>query len=119
VFSKPAAAHVNAMLNYGYGVLKGTIQGEIIAAGLNPGIGVMHSGSENKAPLVYDLVEPMRPVIDRTVWKFALSNTFTPGDFTINRSGGCQVNPQMAKVVGRKAIELPVKPVLAGFLKSL
>jgi CRISPR-associated endonuclease Cas1 len=95
---------VNAILNYGYGVLKGAIQGEIIAAGLNPSIGVMHSGSKNKVPLVYDMREPMRPVIDRKILEFAFSNTFTPGDFTINNAGGCRLNPQMAKVIASRVI---------------
>lgn len=90
---------INAMLNYGYGVMKGAIQGEIIAAGLNPAIGVMHSGSENKVPLVYDLMEPLRPLVDRKVLEFAVEHTFTPGDFTINNAGGCRLNPQMAKVI--------------------
>jgi hypothetical protein len=31
--------------------------------------------------------------------EFALSHTFTPGDFTINSHGGCRLNPQMAKVI--------------------
>jgi hypothetical protein len=41
-------------------------------------IGVIHSGSENKAPLVYDLKEPLRSVVDRKILEFALSPTFTP-----------------------------------------
>lgn len=107
------------MLNYGYGVLKGAIQGETIAAGLNPTIGIMHSGSENKVPLVYDLMEPLRPVVDRKVLKFALSHTFAPGDFTINGAGRCRLNPQMAKVVARMATGLGVQPIAMDLIKSL
>jgi CRISPR/Cas system-associated endonuclease Cas1 len=47
-------------------------------------------------------MEPMRPVVDRKVLQFALSHTFTPGDFAISGKGGCRLNPQMARVVARE-----------------
>jgi hypothetical protein len=42
-------------------------------------------------------MEPLRPVVDGNTLQFALSHVFTPGDFTINRTGECRLNPQMAK----------------------
>jgi hypothetical protein len=64
-------------------------------------------------------MEPMRPIVDRKVLDFALSHTFTPGDFTINRWGGCWLNPQMAKIIAGRVIGLDIGPVIKGFLKSL
>jgi CRISP-associated protein Cas1 len=110
---------INAILNYGNGVMKGAIQGEIIAAGLNPSIGVMHAGSENKVPLVYDLVEPLRPMIDRNILEFALAHTFTHGDFTINKWGGCRLNPQMARIVAKQVSGMRVYTVVERFRKFL
>jgi len=109
---------INAMLNYGYGVMKGIVQGQIIAAGLNPAIGIMHSGSENKAPLVYDLIEPLRPIVDRKILEFVLAHTFMPGDFTINSKGGCRLNPQMARVVAQVIGEIEANTV-APFMRQL
>ena len=88
---------INAMLNYGYGILIGQIRAQVAANGLDPSIGIMHGTSQNRVPLVYDLMEPLRPVVDRSVLKFALAHAFTPGDFTINQFGGCRLNPQMAR----------------------
>ena len=108
---------VNAMLNYGYGVLAHQLKAQVIANGLDPTIGIIHGNSQNPIPLVYDLMEPMRPVVDRQVLEFALSNTFTPGDFTISKWGGCRLNPQLAKVVASKMAEvkfgLAVEEILA------
>ena len=73
------------MLNYGYGILAHQLKARVIAAGLDPTIGIIHGNSQNPIPLIYDLMEPMRPLIDRKVLQFALSNTFTPGDFTISK----------------------------------
>jgi CRISPR-associated protein Cas1 len=97
--SQNARHPINAMLNYGYGILKGQIRSEIIAAGLDPTIGIMHGSARNRIPLVYDLMEPLRPVVDRVVLKFSLAHTFTSGDFSINQVGGCRLNPQFAKAL--------------------
>jgi len=90
---------INAMLNYGYAILTAHLRTRISAVGLDPNIGMMHGNSENRMPLVYDLMEPLRPVVDRNILEFALGNTFSPGDFAINRAGGCRLNPQLAKAV--------------------
>ncbi len=90
---------VNAMLNYGYGVLRSKIRSEIAAAGFDPSIGLMHGNGKNPLPLVYDLMEPLRPVVDAKVLTFARVQTFSPGDFTINTSGACRLNPQMARTL--------------------
>jgi hypothetical protein len=66
----------------------------------------MHSGSENKVPLVYVPRGPLRPVVDRKILKFALAHAFRPGDFAINNLGGCRLNPQMAKVVASQVAGL-------------
>jgi CRISPR-associated protein Cas1 len=95
------------------------VRGQVIAAGLDPTVGIFHGTHKNRVPLVYDLLEPIRPLVDREILKFALSNTFTPGDFTINQWGGCRLNPQVAKIVAGLAVELESGPVVRGLLKCL
>ena len=90
---------VNAMLNYGYAVLISQVAIDLASKGFDLSVGVAHSGRRNPKALVYDFMEPLRPVVDREILKFAVSNTFAPGDFTISSNGGCRLNPQMAKVV--------------------
>jgi CRISPR-associated protein Cas1 len=41
---------INAMLNYGYGVVIAQIRTETVAAGLDPSIGIVHSNPENPYP---------------------------------------------------------------------
>lgn len=59
----------NGMLNYGYAVLRAGIARAVMAAGLHPGFGLMHSNRANPMVLVDDLMEPFRPIVDREVWK--------------------------------------------------
>lgn len=60
---------LNALLNYGYTVLRSATARAVIAAGLHPGIGLHHSNDNNAMRLVDDLMEPFRPVIDLKVWQ--------------------------------------------------
>jgi CRISPR-associated endonuclease Cas1 len=106
---------INAMLNYGYGMLISQMQTEIVSAGYDPAIGFTHGRRSNPIPLVYDLIEPLRPVVDRKILEFALSRTFTPGDFTINNYGGCRLNPQLAKAVTKQVTGLETGAVVRNF----
>ena len=114
---------INAMLNYGYGILKSQLRNEVVAAGLDPTIGFVHEKyGNNRIPLIFDLMEPLRPVVDGNILQFALSHVFTPGDFTISRSGGCRINPQMAKQIVKQCaisgvVSVVVKDALARIVR--
>ncbi|HEU4686181.1 MAG TPA: CRISPR-associated endonuclease Cas1 [Nitrospira sp.] len=59
---------VNALLNYGYGILYSQVWGAVLNAGLEPFAGFLHVDRPGKPSLVLDLVEEFRqPVVDRTV----------------------------------------------------
>ena len=61
------AAGANALLNYGYAVMRATCARAVVAAGLHPTLGVQHSNRGNAFALVDDLVEPFRPLVDAAV----------------------------------------------------
>jgi CRISPR-associated protein Cas1 len=63
----PDANGANALLNYGYAVLRAAVARAICAAGLHPGLGVFHRHPQNPMPLADDLMEPFRPAIDGEV----------------------------------------------------
>ncbi len=63
------ADSLNAMLNYGYTVLRAATARAVVAAGLHPTIGLHHSNEGNAMRLVDDLMEPFRPIIDLKVWQ--------------------------------------------------
>lgn len=57
----------NALLNYGYTVMRSCVARSIIAAGLHPTIGLHHHNRLNGFALADDLVEPFRPLVDNLV----------------------------------------------------
>lgn len=61
------ASGANALLNYGYTVMRAAVARSVIAAGLHPTIGLHHANRLNAFALADDLVEPFRPLVDAVV----------------------------------------------------
>ncbi|MBL4702215.1 MAG: type II CRISPR-associated endonuclease Cas1 [Phycisphaeraceae bacterium] len=57
----------NAFLNYGYAILRAAVARALVAAGLHPALGVHHHNRANAFCLADDLMEPLRPLVDRRV----------------------------------------------------
>lgn len=57
----------NALLNYGYAVLRAATCRAIVAAGLHPSMSVHHRSGGDALALADDLMEPFRPTIDLIV----------------------------------------------------
>ena len=68
----PDASDANALLNYGYAVMRAAVARALVAAGLLPALGLKHANRSNAFCLADDLVEPLRPLVDartRTLWR--------------------------------------------------
>ncbi|MGE4292969.1 MAG: type II CRISPR-associated endonuclease Cas1 [Desulfovibrio sp.] len=61
------AGGVNALLNYGYTILRGLMARSVMLAGLHPSFSLHHSVERNALALVDDLMEPFRPMVDLVV----------------------------------------------------
>ena len=64
-----SAEGVNALLNYGYAVVRAATARALVAAGLIPSLGVFHRHRANPFCLADDLLEPYRPYVD---WRVKL-----------------------------------------------
>ncbi|HMS17230.1 MAG TPA: type II CRISPR-associated endonuclease Cas1 [Planctomycetota bacterium] len=62
-----AAPGINALLNYGYAVLRAIVARALCASGLHPSIGIHHHNRSSGYPLADDVMEPLRPLVDRVV----------------------------------------------------
>ncbi len=63
----PELPGVNALLNYGYAVIRAATARAIVSAGLHPALGIHHCNQYNSFALADDLMEPYRPFVDGTV----------------------------------------------------
>lgn len=71
-FTRTADSFINAALNYGYTVLLAAFNREIVANGYLTQLGLFHDNMFNYFNLSSDLMEPFRPLIDKTVLKMPL-----------------------------------------------
>jgi len=55
----------NACINYLYGMLRNQTETAVLSIGLDPALGIMHRDGYHMPSLVFDLMEPFRPVMDR------------------------------------------------------
>lgn len=58
---------MNAMLNYGYRVAESACRDACIATGLSPVIGILHPAQDDRQAFVLDLLEAVRPEVDRRI----------------------------------------------------
>jgi hypothetical protein len=79
--SKRASHPINAMLNYAYVVEAGRLARALTAVGFALPIGFLHSDKHGRNSLVWDAIEPLRPLIDARVFKFIAQREFVRSDF--------------------------------------
>lgn len=83
----PATDVFNCLLNYGYGVLYGKVEGALIKAGLDPYVGVMHREDYNRPVLVFDVIEKFRIWIDFVVFKLLQQEVINEDCYIIKKDG--------------------------------
>ncbi len=60
---------INALLNYGYTILRAAVARSLVSSGLFPAIGIYHHHRSNAFPLADDMMEPYRPYVDEAVYE--------------------------------------------------
>lgn len=80
-FSRGDECDTNAFLNYGYSIILSAINRELKALGYLTEFGIHHIGESNPFNLSCDLMEPLRPLIDRYVLKKKVDRENFKGEF--------------------------------------
>jgi CRISP-associated protein Cas1 len=73
----------NALLNYGYAIVRSAVARALVAAGFIPAFGLNHASVTNAFNLADDMVEPFRPFVDREVWLLTAEGTVSQGETTV------------------------------------
>jgi len=118
-----AADPVNALLNYAYALLEAEARIACYEAGLDPYLGILHTDQDARRSLIYDVMEPVRPVADRLVLNLVRGHAFRPGELWNLPDGRCRLDqdlcahlwpwmPQFRRALG------PVMTFLVGRLRE-
>jgi len=73
-FSRDIDCMENAMINYGYAIVRAYIARAIISYGYNPSLGIFHKNEYNAFCLADDILEVFRPVVDAYAIYYILNN---------------------------------------------
>jgi len=90
-----AADPINALLNYGYALAETEARLAALTVGLDPGLGIVHTDRKDRDSLALDLVEPLRPVVERQVLGLLAARHFTAADVAETRDGRCRLLPPL------------------------
>ncbi len=94
-----AADEVNALLNYGYAVLESEIKKTINTAGLDSQVGFLHELTLYSTPLVYDLQELFRWLIDLSVIQLIEDKKLQKSDFIVTENYHLRLREKTAKML--------------------
>jgi CRISPR-associated endonuclease Cas1 len=101
---RAATNPVNALLNYCYALLESESRLALLAAGLDPTLGVLHADQRNRDSFALDAMEPARPDVDAFVLDLLEGQVFTSRDFVELSNGVCRVRAPLTHAL---ALTLP------------
>lgn len=90
---------VNALLNYGYAILESEVRKTINAVGLDPAVGYPHEVVASKTPLVYDVQELFRWLVDLSVLRLLEEKRLRKSDFIVTENYHMRLKEQTAKML--------------------
>ena len=97
-----ASDEINALLNYGYAILESEIRKVINSVGLDYSIGFLHEINQSKTPLVYDIQELFRWLIDISVIQLLEERKIKKSDFIITENYHTRLGEDVAKLLIEK-----------------
>jgi CRISPR-associated protein Cas1 len=106
------ADDANALLNYGYAVVRAAAARAVVAFGLIPSLGVFHKNRSNPFCLADDLFEPYRPLVDWRVKNLIMETDAVSLSDRTTRAALLSVFNETILVAGRRM------PLLVGVQTS-
>lgn len=91
--NRAATDPVNATLNYLLTIAASQCRIACYALGLSPLLGFLHNDGSNSEPLVYDLLETVRPVVEMWVRQLFARGIFCRDLFKETTAGVCKIAP--------------------------
>ncbi len=92
-----AIDEVNALLNYGYSLLETQCYRAINSTGLDTHVGFLHELQAGGSPLVYDLQEPFRWIVDLAISDALERKVFNKKDFIRTENYNIRLKPSGAE----------------------
>jgi len=93
---RPPKDPINSVLSFAYTLLHARCVQSIHTVGLDPLIGFFHELDYARYSLASDMMEPLRPIIDKFVWELFKDDIFSQPDFE-HQNNSCLLNKEGRK----------------------
>lgn len=94
-----AATPGQAMLNYLYGVAESLCAIQLASVGLNPEVGIIHTDVDNRRSMALDLIETIRPDVDKLAFEYFRQQVFSKSDFWEAERGNVRLGLDVRRVL--------------------
>jgi len=111
-----ATAPAHALWNFGYALLEAETTVALMAAGLDPGMGVLHADVPLRNSFALDVMEAVRGTVDAFVIGFLLDHVWRYVDAVELVAGDCRLAPALAYRIAR---ELHVRRAVEGVVSKV
>lgn len=102
----PALDEFNAVLNYAYGFGYSSMEKTIIISGLDPNAGFFHSDVYGKPTLSYDLLELVRPMLDKMVISLFTKKIVSDDWFEVQQNEEQIIGVYLTRIARKKIIDV-------------
>jgi len=101
----PAIDPVNALLNYGYGILYTAVTAAIQRVGLDPYTGFWHKERDGHPVLTYDMIEAFRPIVDKLVLNNITEGIWSIGQFDRRQDGSVNIPIESRRLLSQSIMK--------------
>jgi CRISPR-associated protein Cas1 len=98
-----AKTPANSALNLLYGLLETEARNACLKLGLDPGVGLLHTDKRDRDSLALDLMEAIRPDVDRWLFDVLAQRTFSRSEFAELETGVVRLSTKLAQEFCRTA----------------
>lgn len=93
--ARNATDPLNAVLNFLFSVLEAEAVLACHRVGIDPGLGVLHRDQIGRNSLALDIMEPVRPIVERWTLDLLSGHVFSKRDFVEHVSGTVRIRPPL------------------------
>jgi CRISPR-associated endonuclease Cas1 len=86
-----AVSPPSAILNYCFAVCESEARLALAILGIDPGIGFLHLPRANRDSLAFDIMEPVRPDVERWLYQWLSTEPLRRADFFETETGNCRL----------------------------
>jgi CRISPR/Cas system-associated endonuclease Cas1 len=87
-------------------LLESEVRLAVLTIGLDPGMGILHADQRSRDSFVFDVIEPLRPVVDGQLVTLLARHTFGKPEFFETRQGACWLMPPLPQLLAALTPEL-------------